>query len=145
INVPAGDVPLLHQDLGDPALDRGVRDRDRVVVRVVRVPNPGKHVRDRVSHRHRPSPALGVPAALRAERGTAWGFVMGYSPTTFRDAGELARVRHLPDADAAEPECAVDRTRASAALATGVTADLELGLPRGLVDQGCLRHTVRTP
>src|SRR3954471_10509043 len=50
------------------------------------------------------------------------------SPTGLRHAGQLAGVRQLAHADAAQPEVAVDRARAAAPAATRVGAHLELGL-----------------
>src|SRR5205823_4731853 len=63
-------------------------------------------------------------------------------PTALCDAGELAGVRHLPHADAAEPEHAVDGARPSAPRASGVAANAELGFASGLGDHrlGCHRQ-----
>src|SRR5215204_1090296 len=61
-------------------------------------------------------------------------------PAALGDAGELARVGHLPEAHPAKPELAVDRVRPAAPLAAGVATHLELGLARGLVDECCLGH-----
>src|SRR5579875_2935490 len=66
--------------------------------------------------------------------------VVGCLPARLGDAGQLARVRHLPQADPAQAELAVDRVRAAAALATRVAADGELRLRRRLVLQSGLRH-----
>src|SRR5215213_9154199 len=49
-------------------------------------------------------------------------------PAGLADAGELPRVRHLPQADPAQAELAEDRVRTTAPLAAGVPADGELGL-----------------
>src|SRR5688572_29362700 len=57
--------------------------------------------------------------------GTA-GRVARRSPARLGDAGQLARVRHLAQADAAQPELLVHRVRSPALLAAGVAADLEL-------------------
>src|SRR5450759_2401464 len=61
-------------------------------------------------------------------------------PAALGHAGELAAVRHLAHADAAEPELAVHRVRTSAPLAPRVGTDLELRGPGSLLDQGGLRH-----
>ena len=50
--VVARDVALVGQDLGDTHLDLAVRHGGRVVVRLASVPDPGQHVRNRVSHCH---------------------------------------------------------------------------------------------
>src|SRR3954452_22811001 len=55
-------------------------------------------------------------------------------PGGLGDAGELAGVRHLPHADPAETEDAVDGTRAAAARAPRVAADAELRLAPALGD-----------
>jgi hypothetical protein len=52
LDVPAGDVALRLEDLGDVRLDLRVGHRHGVVVRGVRVAQARKHVRDRVSHCH---------------------------------------------------------------------------------------------
>src|SRR4051812_22892989 len=64
----------------------------------------------------------------------------GGLPGGLRDAGQLATVRHVPDADSAEAELAVDGLRATALLATRVSAHRELRLGGGLDDQRLLRH-----
>src|SRR6478752_5233123 len=61
-------------------------------------------------------------------------------PGALGHARQLARVRHLAKADAAEAELAVHRVRATALLATGVRANLELRLPVRLVNERGLRH-----
>src|SRR4029079_10161552 len=58
---------------------------------------------------------------------------------------QLAGVRHLAQADAAQPELAVNRVRATAPVAAGVAAHLELGLLIGLVDQSLLCHLFSSP
>jgi hypothetical protein len=58
--------------------------------------------------------------------------------------GSSPAVRHLAEADAAEPELAVDRVRAAAALAAGVAAHRELRLAVALLTRAFLA-TVRTP
>src|SRR3954470_8395758 len=62
------------------------------------------------------------------------------SPARLRDAGDLARVNHLPEADAAEPELAEHRARPAATAAPRVRAHLELGLALLLLDQSFLCH-----
>src|SRR3712207_6503836 len=62
------------------------------------------------------------------------------SPAGLGDPGQLAAVGHLPQADAAEPELAVDRLGSAAPLAAGVGAHRELGLAGGLHLEGCLGH-----
>src|SRR6476659_3209391 len=64
----------------------------------------------------------------------------GRSPGGLGHAGQLAAVRHLPQADPAQAELAVDGLRPATALAAGVTADSELGLASGLDLQCGLRH-----
>src|SRR6476659_5519996 len=61
-------------------------------------------------------------------------------PGALGHAGQLAAVRHLPQADPAQAELAVDGLRPATALAAGVTADSELGLASGLDLQCGLRH-----
>src|SRR3954466_15913461 len=64
-------------------------------------------------------------------------------PGRLGDAGQLARVRHLPHADAAQAEHAVNRAGPSTTRAAGVAAHLELRLAPGLGDHrlGCHRST----
>src|SRR5438046_3078680 len=83
-------------------------------------------VMDRESLSRRGSPAMG-PAANGLPGGLA-------------HAGQLARVCHVPDADAAETELAQDGARPAALLAAGVAPDLELRLRRGLDDESLLGH-----
>src|SRR4051794_26079918 len=61
-------------------------------------------------------------------------------PAALGDARQLAAVRHLTHADAAEPELAVHRVRTTAPLAPGVAAHLELRRAGRLVDQCLLGH-----
>src|SRR5918997_4439834 len=61
-------------------------------------------------------------------------------PAALADARQLAAVRHLAHADAAEPELAQHRAGTPALLATPVSADRELRLGRGLDDQRLLGH-----
>src|SRR6478609_6361669 len=62
------------------------------------------------------------------------------SPRGLGHAGQLAAVRHLPQADAAQAELAVDGLGPAATLAAGVAADSELRLAGGLDLQSGLRH-----
>src|SRR5918996_4551596 len=57
------------------------------------------------------------------------------SPARLGDAGQLARVRELAQADAAEAELPEHRMRASALAAPGVGPHLELRLGLLLVDE----------
>src|SRR5215467_4192356 len=66
-------------------------------------------------------------------------------PAGLLDARQFARVRHLAQADAAQPELAVNRVRATALAATGVRPHLELRLALGLVDQCLLCHLLSSP
>src|SRR5262245_32427093 len=61
-------------------------------------------------------------------------------PGGLGDARQLAPVGHLADADAAQPELAVDGLGTAAPLAPGVRADRELRLRGRLQDQRLLRH-----
>src|SRR5579883_586768 len=62
------------------------------------------------------------------------------SPARLGHARDLARVHHHPEADAAEPELAVDGLRPSAPTAPGVCPDLELGRALLLLDECLLGH-----
>src|SRR3954470_1216583 len=75
----------------------------------------------------------------RGPLGDRWYSVDGL-PAGLADARELPGVRHLPQADPAQAELAEDRVRTAAPLATGVSADGELGLPVRLLDQSLLGH-----
>src|SRR5262249_7967255 len=66
-------------------------------------------------------------------------------PGRFADAGQLATVRHLAQAYPAQPELAEHGLGPAAALAAGVTANGELRLARGLVDQRLLGHQFSLP
>src|SRR4051794_30707299 len=61
-------------------------------------------------------------------------------PAGLGDAGQLARVRHLAEADPAEAERAEHRTGTTAPVAARVAADLELRLAVRLLDERLLRH-----
>src|SRR5579884_1601198 len=67
------------------------------------------------------------------------------SPTALLHAGQLARVRHLAQADPAQPELAVHRVRAAALTAAGVGPHLELRFALSLVDQCLLCHLFSSP
>src|SRR6478609_2876137 len=62
------------------------------------------------------------------------------SPAGLGHAGDLARVHELAQADPAQAELAVHRSRPAAAPATGVGPDLVLGLALLLLDQRLLGH-----
>src|SRR2546430_5005166 len=62
------------------------------------------------------------------------------SPAGLAHSGQLAAVSHLPNADPAQTELAQHRARATAALAPGVAAHLELRLLRRLEHQSLLGH-----
>jgi hypothetical protein len=61
-------------------------------------------------------------------------------PGRFGDAGQLAGVCHFSEADPAQAELAINRVRAAAPLAAGVSAHSELRLGRRFVAKGCLCH-----
>src|SRR3954447_3416545 len=132
------DVALALQDLGDRDLQLRVRHRDLVVVGRVRVAQTCEHVRDRIGHRHGDvvfSPAavpLAGPTAIRGDRVQL--------PAALADARQLAAVRHLAHADAAQPELAQHGAGTPALLAAGVAADGELRLPGRLDDERLLGH-----
>src|SRR3954452_13216304 len=65
---------------------------------------------------------------------------MARLPAALRDAGQLAGVGHLAEADPAQAELLVDRVRSPTALAARVAPHLELGGAVGLVDEGLLSH-----
>src|SRR6185312_3835758 len=65
-------------------------------------------------------------AAVPRRCGRAYG--EGGLPGGLGNAGQLAAVRHLTDAHAAQPELPVHGLGPAAALAAGVCADRELGL-----------------
>src|SRR5579859_692199 len=67
------------------------------------------------------------------------------SPRRLRDAGDLAHVRALAEADAAQAELAQVTARAAAQLAAVVLTHFELRLELGLLDQTRLRHQAAAP
>src|SRR3954452_4789012 len=108
LDLPGGDVALLLEDLRDARLQLAVRHRHRVVVRLVGVAQTSEHVCDRVSHRHGRE-ALSPPwfracvsGATCSDRWLLRGrrSVTGSrcSPGGLGHAGQLAAVRHLPEA-----------------------------------------------
>src|ERR1700744_365318 len=75
-----------------------------------------------------------------------WSCVLcGLFPAALLHAGQLARMRHLAQADPAQPELAVDRARATALAATRVATHPELRFACGLVDQCLLSHLLSSP
>src|SRR5690606_7130602 len=134
------DVTLTLEDLGDVLLDLRVPERHLVVVRRVRVPQTWQTVCARAGHRHGDlSTFLALVPRLSGACGEV-GVIGAPSPARLAHAGQLPRVRHVPQADAAEAELAVHRVRPAAALATGVGTHLELRLPGGLGDECFLGH-----
>src|SRR3954447_73113 len=138
-DLPGGDVALLLEDLGDAGLKLAVRHVHGVVVRLVGIAQTRQHVCDRVGHGHGLIgpfslwfPARDGPAAFDGER---WGL-----PGALGHAGQLAAVCHLPQADPAQAELAVDRLGTAAALAARVATDLELRLLRSLYLETSLCH-----
>src|SRR5574340_1360679 len=77
------------------------------------------------------------PGSLRSQRNRVR---CAHSPGALVNPGQLAGVRHLAKAYAAESELAEDRVRATATLAAGVRTHRELRLAIGLVDQCFLGH-----
>src|SRR5436190_15539818 len=66
------------------------------------------------------------------------------SPRRFRHTGDLAGMNHLAQADAAQPEAAVHRTRAAASPAACVRAHLEFRLALLLLHECLLCHITRS-
>src|SRR3954451_22416647 len=64
------------------------------------------------------------------------------SPRRLRDAGDLACMCHLPEADPAQPEVAVHRTRPAATATARVRAHFELRRALRFQDQSFLRHSI---
>src|SRR4026208_354945 len=73
---------------------------------------------------------------------SAFLWVLVELPAGLGDAGELAAVGHLPQADPAQAELAVDGLGPAATLAAGVATPRELGLAGRLDSQSCLRHVL---
>src|SRR6476620_526601 len=82
----------------------------------------------------------GLDRTFSGCRATPPGGRASRSPAGLGDPGQLAAVGHLPQADPAQAELAVDGLRPATALAAGVAADSELGLASGLDLQCGLRH-----
>src|SRR5688572_10446847 len=85
-----------------------------------------------------------IPLRMRVRK-SAMGSVMlmrAALPARLGHARDVALVRELAQADAAEPELLVDGARAAALAAARVPAGLVLGRPRGADDLGCLGHVV---
>src|SRR5215469_11123015 len=151
LHLPAGDVALLLEDLRDVRLDLGVRHRHGVVVRRIGIAQTGQHVCDRVGHSHGLMALLAVVSTVFAfvvcNTARTFGVVSGRRgaqvgcycmsccqaaatvglPAGLGDAGQLAAVRHRPEADPTQAEPLVDGARAAAPGAPGVRAHLELG------------------
>src|SRR6476469_9676506 len=127
-DVEGGDVTLLLEDLSNALLELAVRHRHRVVVRLIGVAQTRQHVCDRVSHRHGLLGPFSTPVSLRISGRPVAIICRWWLPRALGDAGQLARVRHLPEADAAQAELAVDGLGPAAALAAGVAAHLALRL-----------------
>src|SRR5215467_3478716 len=66
LDLPAGDVALLLEDLRDVRLDLGVRHRHGVVVRRVGIAQTRQHVCDRVGHSHGLMALLAVVSTVLA-------------------------------------------------------------------------------
>src|SRR5688500_17178375 len=98
-DVVGGGVTLLLEGLREAGLHLAVGHRHHVVVRLVGVAQTREHVCDRVSHRH--DVVLSRRGFLRL---TAWGpsTCVRELPGGLGDAGELAAVGHLPQADPAQ-------------------------------------------
>src|SRR5215475_2159922 len=99
LHLPARDVTLLLQDLGDVRLDLGGRHVHGVVVRRVGIAYPGQHVCDRVGHGHGLVALLTAVSLLSlvlfATSGpAAWSVGTGRSPGLVVLAGH--RSAHAP-------------------------------------------------
>src|SRR3954453_6560273 len=71
--------------------------------------------------------AAWMPLRIRVRKSAMGSVIDMRSPARLRHAGDEALVGELAQADAAQPELAVDRTRAPAATAARVGARLVLG------------------
>src|SRR5215217_9206369 len=81
-----------------------------------------------------------MPLRIRVRK-SAMGSVIDMAlPARLRHAGDEALVGELAQADAAQPELAVHRTRAPAAPAAAVRPRGVLGRAVGPHDHGCLGH-----
>src|SRR5215208_3771228 len=84
--------------------------------------------------------AAWMPLRIRVRKSAMGSVIDMRSPARLRHAGDEALVRELAQADAAQPELAVDRTRAPAAPAAAVRPRGVLGRAVGPHDHGCLGH-----
>src|SRR3954470_2721942 len=84
--------------------------------------------------------AAWMPLRIRVRKSAIGSVIDMRSPARLRHAGDEALVRELAQADAAQPELAVDRTRAPAAPAAAVRPRGVLGRAVGPHDHGCLGH-----
>src|SRR3954469_20806793 len=81
-----------------------------------------------------------IPLRMRVRKSAIGSVIDMRSPARLRHAGDEALVRELAQADAAQPELAVDRTRAPTAPAAAVRPRGVLGRAVGPHDHGCLGH-----
>src|SRR3954454_3475472 len=85
--------------------------------------------------------ALSHLVSRPAERDPTCGVrVVKWLPGALGEAGQLTAVSHLPQADPAQAELAVDGVGTAAALAAGVAPHLELRRAGRLDLECCLRH-----
>src|SRR5215212_795818 len=84
--------------------------------------------------------AAWMPLRIRVRKSAMGSLTAMRSPARLRHAGDEALMRELAQADAAQPELAVDRTRAPAAAAAAVRPRGVLGRAVGPHDHGCLGH-----
>src|SRR4051794_12122541 len=84
--------------------------------------------------------AAWMPLRIRVRKSAMGSVIDMRSPARLRHAGDEALVRELAQADAAQPELAVDRTRAPAAPAAAMRPRGVLGRAVGPHDHGCLGH-----
>src|SRR5919107_3591473 len=84
--------------------------------------------------------AAWMPLRIRVRKSAIGSVIDMRSPARLRHAGDEALVRELAQADAAQPELAVQRTRAPAAAAAAVRPRGVLGRAVGPHDHGCLGH-----
>src|SRR6185312_16455410 len=105
-------------------------------VRRIGVAQTCQEVCDRVRHSHdsRFTFLAAVPTVPIVWGGLPQPVWLGMLlPAGLLDARQFAGVCHLAQADAAQPELAVDRVRATALAAARVATHFELGLALGLV------------
>src|SRR3954462_6748605 len=84
--------------------------------------------------------AAWMPLRIRVRKSAMGSVIDMRSPARLRHAGDEALARELAQADAAQPELAVHRTRAPAAPAAAVRPRGVLGRAVGPHDHGCLGH-----